>query len=217
MRQIDTILKASILVLFLPSNIFAQYGGGEGRGDASAGTSTPVTLPVTWLSFTAEKLQDRVNLAWSTATEQNTKDFEVFHSVDASQWTLLGSRLAAGNSNVAQNYSYVHFAPQKNNLYNYYRIKQNDLDEKYSYSKIVSIIYNEPGPGILIYPNPVSEVVNIYLAETQQVKLFAMSGALVWQGEMLAGNNKLSLNQLPDGFYFLQTTHGSKRLFIQRN
>lgn len=217
MFHFDTILKASILLLFLPSNTFAQYSGGEGRGDFSAGTSTPVTLPVTWLSFTAEKLQDRVNLTWSTATEQNTKDFEVFHSVDASHWTSLGHRSAAGNSITTRNYSFVHSAPQKNNVYNYYRIKQNDFDGKYSYSKIASIIYNEPGPGILIYPNPVSEVVNIYLAETQQVKLFAMSGALVWQGEMLAGNNKLSLSQLPDGVYFLQTIHGSKRLIIQRN
>lgn len=204
-----------VLIPFL--SLQAQFSGGNGRGDAIAGTPTSVTLPVVWKSFLAYKQNSAVLLSWSTATEQNTKDFEVFHSIDASQWNLLGSRLAAGNSNVMRDYSFTHAAPLKNNVYNYYRIKQNDLDGKYSYSKIVSIIYNEPGQDVLIYPNPVGDVVNIYLAETQEVKLFSISGSLVWQGEMLAGNNKLSLNQLPGGVYFLQTIHGSKRLIIQRN
>ena len=36
-----------------------------------------LTLPVTWLTFNADKLADHVTLTWTTATEQNTKDFEV--------------------------------------------------------------------------------------------------------------------------------------------
>lgn len=217
MRLFYIITKALTLLFFFPINTFAQFSGGEGRGDFSVGTSTPVSLPVAWVSFTAEKFQDKVNLYWSTATEQNTKDFEVFHSIDASQWTLLGSRLSAGNSNVIRDYSFTHAAPLKNNVYNYYRIKQNDLDGKYSYSKIVSIIYNEPGQDVLIYPNPVVDVVNIYLAESQQLKLFTISGTMVWQGNMTAGNNKLWLNHLPSGIYFLQTQHGSRRITVQRN
>lgn len=173
------------------------------------------SLPVTWLTISATKQPTAVELNWATATEQNTKDFEVQYSTNTLEWSALGTIMAAGNSAAARNYTFIHHSPLKGNYYNYYRILQRDLDGKFSYSKIVSIIYNEPGADIVIYPNPVKDVINIYLAESQQIKLVNMSGVSVWKGQLTAGRNQLPVTHLPKGIYLLLTNYGTKRIIIQ--
>lgn len=109
------------------------------------------TLPVTWQSFTAQKKSAYVELNWSTASEQNTRDFEVQHSTNTQDWSMLGTVNAAGNSTTTRQYSFIHASPIKGGIYNYYRIKQRDLDDKCSFSKIVSIRYDETGPEVHLY------------------------------------------------------------------
>jgi hypothetical protein len=184
-------------------------------GTTSNWVSAGVTLPVTWQSFTAWKHPNSVELNWSTASEQNTKDFEVQYSTNTQDWSVLGSVTAAGNSSTTKDYNFTHNSPLKGSIYNYYRIKQNDLDGKFSYSKIVSIIYDEPGNDVMLYPNPVRDVITIFLAESQQLRLLNMAGATVWHGNMAAGRNQLSVSHLPKGVYVLQTIKGPQQIIIQ--
>jgi hypothetical protein len=173
------------------------------------------TLPVSWLSFDAEKQSDRVLLNWSTASEQNTKDFEVLHSTDANNWTTLGTRLAAGNSNTIRQYSFTHSSPLKNSVYNYYRIKQNDLDGQFSYSKIVSIIYNEPGADIMAYPNPASDKVTVFTSTDEDVRLVNLAGSIVWRAKLTAGRHEVNVAHLPRGVYMLQVGKAWRKLLLQ--
>ncbi len=172
-------------------------------------------LPVTWQSFTAKKQPTTVELNWSTASEQNTKDFEVQYSTNTQDWLVLGTVAAAGNSSTTKEYIFTHNSPLKGSIYNYYRIKQNDVDGKFSYSKIVSIVYNEPGIEVQVYPNPVKDIITIYLAESQQIRLVNMVGATVWHGSMAAGRNQLLISHLPKGVYALMTLKGPKQILIQ--
>ena len=173
------------------------------------------TLPVTWLSFTAQKQGDKSLLTWSTASEQNTKDFEVQHSINTLSWTPLGTVAAAGNSTTTRQYSFTHATPFKGNVYNYYRILQRDLDGKFSYSKIASLIYDEPGPDVFVYPNPATEAVTVYLAESQDVRLINVAGATVWKGTLSAGRNQIPLTHLAKGVYWVVTGSVKKQLLIQ--
>jgi hypothetical protein len=173
------------------------------------------TLPVTWLSFTAEKQGAGALLKWSTATEQNTKDFEVQHSTNATSWTALGTVDAAGNSNTVRSYSFTHATPFKGNIYNYYRILQRDVDGKSSYSKIASLIYDEPGADVIVYPNPAKESLTIYLAETQEVRLINVAGATIWKGTLTAGRNQLNLTRFAKGIYWVITESVKKQIVIQ--
>src|SRR6188768_3688082 len=92
-------------------------------------------LPLTWLSFTAIAQNNSQSLLqWATAQEQNTKDFYIQHSADGINWVTIGSLPAAGNSNTTRHYNYVHTNPVIG--LNYYRIKQTDVDSRYSYSPI---------------------------------------------------------------------------------
>ena len=172
------------------------------------------TLPLTWQSFTATKQTAGVQLKWSTASEQNTKDFEIKYSTNTQDWSSLTTVAAAGNSSTLRKYSFFHNSPIKGNIYNYYRILQTDLDGKFSYSKIVSIICNESGSDVMIYPNPVRDIITIFLAEPQQVRLLNMAGTIVWKGRLAAGRNQLSVVHFPKGVYMLQTNIGAQRIII---
>jgi hypothetical protein len=172
-------------------------------------------LPVTWQSFKAEKQGAASLLKWSTASEQNTKDFEVQHSTNTLSWTPLGTVAAAGNSTTTRQYSFTHATPFKGNVYNYYRILQRDLDGQFSYSKIASLIYDEPGADVIVYPNPAIGWVTIYLAEAKQVKLVNAVGATVWTGSLTAGRNQVDVSRLAKGSYWVVTQNFKKQILIQ--
>ena len=173
------------------------------------------TLPVTWLAFTAEKKESSSLLKWSTATEQNTKEFEVQHSINTVSWISLGTVAAAGNSTTVRQYSFTHNTPLKGGVYNYYRILQRDVDGKTSYSKIASLIYNEPGADLIVYPNPATESATIYLADPNEVKLINIAGAIVWRSVLSAGRNQVDLSRFAKGVYWVVVGGVSKQLLIQ--
>lgn len=198
-----------------PTSTSFRYTGYTGTFSPFAIGDAATNLPVTWLSFTAAKLQNGVQLNWSTASEVNTKDFVVEYSNNTQQWTPLGTVQASNNTTTVQNYSYYHANPLKNNTYNYYRILQRDLDGKFSYSKIVSIIFNEPGPDMSVYPNPVSDVLTVYLSESKLVRLSNAAGAIVWQSNLPAGRNQISVSQYSKGVYILTAGVQSYRVIIQ--
>lgn len=55
-------------------------------------------LPVTWLNFKGEQVQDAVLLTWVTASEFNSRHFVVERSVDGLRFEKIGQVKAAGNS-----------------------------------------------------------------------------------------------------------------------
>jgi hypothetical protein len=195
------------------TNIWSIIGGTNGGYPFLITNGS--TLPVTWQSFKAEKQGAASLLKWSTASEQNTKDFEVQHSTNTLSWTPLGTVAAAGNSTTTRQYSFTHATPFKGNVYNYYRILQRDLDGQFSYSKIASLIYDEPGADVIVYPNPAIGWVTIYLAEAKQVKLVNAVGATVWTGSLTAGRNQLDVSRLAKGSYWVVTQNFKKQILIQ--
>ena len=179
-------------------------------------TNGTAVLPVTWLDFTAQRQANQVLLQWSTASEINTQDFVVQHSLNAADWASLGSIDAAGNSNVTNRYSYLHTSPVKgSNTINYYRILQRDLDGKFSFSKILSLRFEDGREEVLVYPNPAVHTLTMYLPTTQHVRLVNQQGALIWQGQMQAGRNQLQVSQLAKGMYYLVTADGTHPVVIQ--
>ena len=83
-------------------------------------------LPVTLLDFNGHAHDNSNHLNWSTASESNSDYFEVEHSLDAYEWTSIGTVPAAGNSNMTLGYSMIHESPRF--AINYYRLVQYDWD-----------------------------------------------------------------------------------------
>lgn len=122
------------------------------------------SLPMTLINFDAKPNDKRqVELIWSTASEANVSHFELERSSNAADFTKIAQKAAAGNSNSTNNY----FDLDPNPLMgiSYYRLKSVDINGSFQYSNIVRV-YIETPKGIL-FPNPVSSVVNIEIPELE--------------------------------------------------
>ncbi|MFM2139612.1 MAG: hypothetical protein RJA57_1919 [Bacteroidota bacterium] len=177
--------------------------------------SNLTTLPVSWLSFTGQKQGDVVLLKWATASEVNTRDFQIEHSTDARSWSAVGTIAAAGNSTSTLQYSYVHQQPVKNNARNYYRIKQRDIDGRETYSSIVTIIYNGSGFDFNVFPNPATDVIKVILSEEKVIRIISPSGATILTSKLAAGQHQLPVANLPRGMYLVQADQEWQRVILR--
>jgi hypothetical protein len=178
-------------------------------GDAS------INLPVSWSSFTASKIPNAVQLNWITASETNTSDFIIEHSGNTQLWREVGRIDAAGNSASPRHYQFIHQNPLKGNQYNYYRILQRDQDGNFTYSKIVSILFNEVGADVQIYPNPAQHTLYLFLAVPQFIRIQNSAGVIVWKGYLTAGRHSIPVHTYGKGIYFLTSELKSQLFIIQ--
>ncbi|NUN70973.1 MAG: T9SS type A sorting domain-containing protein [Bacteroidetes bacterium] len=96
-------------------------------------TSGSNPLPVELNSFAAEVIGAKVQLRWSTATEQNNAGFDV-EKLIGKDWTKIGTVEGHGTTNAPQSYSFFD-ARAKGRVV--YRLKQIDRDGAFTYSRTV--------------------------------------------------------------------------------
>ena len=161
------------------------------------------TLPVTWGDFTAQSLAANVALEWSTLAEFNTRDFVIQHCVDAQTWTNLATLPAAGQSTEPSTYTYMHTQPVAGS--NYYRILQNDLDGRSSYSKSVRVVREQIREDWKVFQNPVSGgTIRLQLAAATIMRLYNMEGRLLIERKLSPGLQQIDVSQQPAGVYILR-------------
>ena len=169
-------------------------------------------LPVSWLSFTAEKQNRNVLLKWSTGYEQNTLNFMAQHSTNGISWSIVSTLQAAGNSTTTQHYSTLHYNPV--NGINYYRILQTDIDGRTNYSeqRIINFTDNE----FLLMNNPVtSGNLQLLLSKKMQLSFYNAAGKLLRQMELNAGSQSIDVSRYAKGIYLLKGNNSSHKLIIQ--
>jgi uncharacterized repeat protein (TIGR03803 family) len=132
----------------------------EGQVGTSLIEINSVSLPVRLTKFQAQKRNATALLTWETAQEQNSKSFEIEKSAHGNSFTKVGTVSAKGNSNMPTAYSFTDENPDKG--INYYRLKQIDKDEHFSYSPVKSLFFNNE-QAISIYPNPSTDRIQIKL------------------------------------------------------
>ena len=79
-----------------------------------------------------------LSLDWQTSQELNSDHFELFKSADGQDFTSVATIKSAGFSNLTKNYSYQDNSPNTGK-YVYYRLKQVDVNGKYTFSSIVKL------------------------------------------------------------------------------
>ena len=122
--------------------------GNNGTNYFVASNST-IILPVTLLSFTALKVGTGNSLNWAVTTETNFKEYDVERSGNGADFTAIGI-IAAKNS---PKYSYIDATPLSG--INYYRLKMVDIDGKFKYSEVRTVLFDGTTVLFDIYPNPV--------------------------------------------------------------
>jgi len=151
-----------------PDNVLYDiYKGGISDGFAFnvlGGIGTEVPLPVELVSFIGEFEKGKVLLQWKTASELNNERFILERSVNGIHFVALYAVEGAGSTSIPQEYSYTDQSPFPG--INYYRLKQIDFNQAFTYSKIISVeATDQPGPPITIFPNPSdqSDIIQIML------------------------------------------------------
>ncbi|MDX1908232.1 MAG: LamG-like jellyroll fold domain-containing protein [Bacteroidia bacterium] len=165
-------------------------------------------FPVEWLSFTAAVQSGGIQLDWATATETNADRFELERSGDTRDWSVVSRHKAAGNSSDVRTYSTLDETPLAGA--NYYRLRQVDLDGKFSYSNVVSAAWDRP--VMQVYPNPTSS--ELYLGNLSGrtlVTIQDMSGRTLHRADTDAGELRLDVSQYPAGSYVLMIKSKGKK------
>ena len=175
------------------------------------------SLPVKYLSFDAT-VNDKsvVALKWVTAEELNNSHFEVERSFDASNFSTIGTVLDGFTVNgTRKSYQFKDYSAElQNRSVAYYRLKQFDLDGKFTYSKVLSVrLQAKAGVVMQVSPNPFVENLNVRFSSTEsgtaQIRISNAAGQIVLSKQALISkgyNNILveGLSGLGTGMYVAQ-------------
>ncbi|OGU82669.1 MAG: hypothetical protein A2W11_03190 [Ignavibacteria bacterium RBG_16_35_7] len=180
----------------------------------------PVELPtpVELTSFTAEALDQKVILRWTTATELNNHGFEIQRKIVGTDFATVGFKKGEGTTTNQKEYSYVdkNLADGKY----FYRLKQVDFNGQYNFSKTVEVDVRSLDNFTLEqnYPNPFNPTTTIgyILKEKTATKLIFLNSigeevAVLVNEEQDKGYHKVEWNaeNLSSGVYFYQLKAGS--------
>jgi len=151
-------------------------------------------------------------LSWTTASEQDNRQFDIEVSRDGVNFTLLGTVASQGNATHDQHYEYVHIKPAAG--INYYRLKQTDLDGKYTYSKIILLNISSGLTKAFVYPVPAKDVITINFGAIiikAEISIFSADMKKVKQESINGPSSKkeININGLTPGVYFIRYTCGN--------
>jgi len=175
-------------------------------------------LPIELVSFQANCVDNkRIDVTWTTASEQNTSYFRVDKSRNGTQWDVLNTIGAAGNSNNVIDYALTDFFPTSG--INYYRLTQYDNDGVFeTFDAKSAECKGQSGTFLSSYPNPSSEDFNLDL-QTDELEgeatlmISDAKGALVYSQEIkiIKGNNNYVIQKLnaEPGFYYITVKTGA--------
>lgn len=196
----------------IPNNGGRDYWGNavSASGATNIGTySGPGTnaLPIELLNFKAVKVAEGALLTWATATETNNSHFEIERSADGMLFNTIANIKGANTSNSNRAYTYT----DKDLLQGtyYYRLKQVDVDGKFTYSNVVALNFslNEKNQ-LLIYPNPVADHLKFsYSAGANKItaEIYDMQGKKVMEKSFSANEaTSIEVGHLKTGLYVLK-------------
>jgi Secretion system C-terminal sorting domain len=171
-------------------------------------------LPVTLTSFNGRFSNGSSTLDWQTSQELNTDHFELFKSTDGKNFLSVTTIKSTGFSSLVKNYSYQDNSPN-NGTYVYYRLKQVDINGKYTFSSIIKLALGL-NTSVAVYPNPFINDFTVSFSApkiaTVTLKLQNSTGQLVFSKAIAVnkGNNSILINSLPSikpGIYYMSVSN----------
>ncbi|MEP7373865.1 MAG: ELWxxDGT repeat protein [Chitinophagaceae bacterium] len=128
-------------------------------------------LPLTLLEFKGSIVNSDGQLQWKTDNEMNTSSFIIERSIDGRNYKSVGSVTSANTPGIHY-YNFIDADIASLGIPDfYYRLKQTDIDGKYTYSNIVVLSVTSGKNFVLLYPNPVKDKINMTVNVSQKEKL----------------------------------------------
>ena len=184
--------------------------------------------PVELTSFSANAVEENIELAWTTSTETNNSGFEIQRSKDG-EFETIGFVEGHGTTTESQAYNFTD-KDLVSGKYKY-RLKQIDFDGTFEYSNVIEVEVASPSTFSLEqnYPNPFNPSTKIKYSVTQSsnvvLKIYDVLGnevATLVNEEKPAGSYEVEFNpsSLTSGVYFYKLQAGSfvdtKKMILQK-
>ena len=196
---------------------------GIDAGNTSEFGPATTILPITLTGFKGQLVDGVVKLTWSTSREYGFSYFEVEKSLDGITYTSIG-RLNGG----AANGQYAFTDKTALGKANYYRLKQVDVDQHFTYSKVLIIRNDAELVVFKLSPNPISTYLNVSFKlekdEVIRLSIFDQMGRVTKRYTLQGsrGINAFTLSDLgglPAGNYVVEilgTTLSVKQQIIKK-
>lgn len=168
--------------------------------------SSSGTLPLQWLAFNGIVNKHSILLNWKTGTVVNNDHFEIEESFNDQSF----SRVGTVNSN-DNTMSYSFSIDNVPDGIHYYRIKQVDIDGKYSWSKTIQLTVKKEIAGFHLLTNPVTNeltIMNPGLELLKQIIVTDITGKIIRVNRVnsFSSSFKSGILSLKAGYYFLLLT-----------
>lgn len=169
--------------------------------------SNTVVMPLDFVSFSATFNGEKGLLGWRTTNEIEVNDFEIQRSDNPTQDFATLGKVSARNLSGIQNYKFIDNAPLPG--YNYYRIKQKDLDGNFKYSKIIKLVVTYL-QTVKLYPNPATQffVINA-LDNLKEIELLDLNGRRLHQW-VPSADNKYFVDKITNGQYLVRLVYAGR-------
>ena len=165
-------------------------------------------LPVAIQEFAGDYINDKILLNWKFSQILNLNTFVVERNTNNS-FTEIG-RVEVTNRNLSiSQYSFLDILPK---IKNAYRLKIIKNDGTFTYSNIILLSKNKSLGDVRIYPNPVSNILNLtftnQIGRNYIITLLTSSNQLVKEIKFASSiNSNLQINRtvnMPSGLYILK-------------
>ncbi|PCJ64061.1 MAG: hypothetical protein COA58_13820 [Bacteroidetes bacterium] len=165
-------------------------------------------VPVEFVSFKAKPINIRdAFLTWSTATEINNDYFVIERSIDGS-FVKIGEVKGQGTVNSLSEYSFLDKDVPA--LFASYRIGQVDYNGEFNYTEIRKVEFTR-FDEIVIFPNPVSQVVHVKLPidAIYSIQIVDFKGVVLSEVQGVSGLVDISLHDFASGTYIVRINGGN--------
>ena len=179
-------------------------------------------LPVELVDFKARPRENDILLTWETANEIDNAGFEIQRSVLAEDSFEKIGWVNGKEDIAAASYNFID-KNVKTGVQYYYRLKQIDFDEDFTFSPIQSAILQIGKFEINFAPNPVRESMMITLAKegkyNGEIQIIDLFGRVLFSQKYALENRQqieFNLAHFPSGVYFLKVKNGEKEELVEK-
>lgn len=173
---------------------------------ACSSANNPLAIRLNY--FTAKKINtQQVQLNWSTAIEQDSKEFTIERSADGINFSTLIKIAAHGNSTAELKYNTTDYNPLSGK--NFYRLIETGINGNKTYSETIVVNMKIVNASMDIFPNPAYGQVVINLNDlpvfSNTVSVLDLSGkTMITKTEVNGNTIKLNIQQLNPGTYIIK-------------
>ena len=163
------------------------------------------------LRFDGQAMSNGNLVEWVTASENDIDAFILEYSKDGYNFEKITESNATGNSNTTQTYNHLHQITKSGT--HYYKLSSKDHSGNIQpVSRIIEIERTGDLIELHLYPNPISDVLNLEIISTEEkeanIQIYNYLGALILQQNFVinAENNirAIQTNELISGSYFIK-------------